>query len=92
MATVDWIKRLQTEDGVLCWTVSAADHPHWAVHPTEERLVEARWMRRGAHVRCRWRRVGTEITWESLHDLHWLRMALAGVDAPRWRRRGTISV
>jgi hypothetical protein len=87
-----WIERLQTDGEVLCWTASAADHPHWAVHADERRQVEARWMRRGGHVRCRWRRDGTDVTWETLHDLHWLRLALVTVDTPRWRRRGTIRV
>lgn len=86
------IETLQTDDRVLCWTADAADNLHWATHPHEQRHVEARWMRRGDYVRCRWQRVGTTVTWESQHDLAWLALALATAKDPVFRRRGRIRV
>jgi hypothetical protein len=86
------IDALQADDRVLCWTAAAGEHLHWATHPNERRRVEARWMKRGGYVRCRWHREGTDVTWESQHDLAWLGLALEHVHAPVFRRRGTIRV
>lgn len=83
------IDALQTSGKVLCWTMPY--QPHWAVHPGERRQVEARWMKRGGWVRCRWQREGTDVRWETQHDLKWLRGALAGA-APIWRARGRITL
>lgn len=83
------IERLQSTGDVLSWTVRYQSH--WAVNADESRRVEARWMKRGGFVRCRWQRVGTAVTWETQHDLKWLQAALDGV-TPAWRARGTIQI
>ena len=91
-STEGLIAALQADDRVLSWTLTARENRHWAAYPGERRQVEARWMRRGGFVRCRWQREGTDVTWESQHDLAWLRLELNRAHAPALRRRGSIRV